>query len=74
MSSDDVYAALKTAAPSALTVLDQSAAQDKDAIVVTKATAAKYNLKSIADLASVAGQLTFGAAPEWQTRRTALRR
>jgi osmoprotectant transport system substrate-binding protein len=68
VSSDDVYAALKTAAPSALTVLDQSAAQDKDAIVVTKATATKYNLTSIGDLSSVAGQLTFGAAPEWQTQ------
>jgi osmoprotectant transport system substrate-binding protein len=67
VSSDDVYAALKTKAPSTLTVLNQSAAQDKDAIVVTKATADKYNLKTIADLAAVAGKLTFGAAPEWQT-------
>src|SRR5580692_399008 len=30
VSTDDVYAALKTAAPAALTVLDESAAQDKD--------------------------------------------
>ncbi len=68
VSSDDVLAALKTAAPSTLTVLDQAAAQDKDAIVVTKATASKYNLTSIGDLASVASKLTFGAAPEWQTQ------
>jgi osmoprotectant transport system substrate-binding protein len=68
VSSADVYSALQTAAPAALTVLDQSAAQDKDAVVVTKATATKYNLKSIADLSAVAGQLTFGAAPEWQTQ------
>jgi osmoprotectant transport system substrate-binding protein len=67
VSSDDVFAALKTAVPSALTVLDFAQAQDKDAIVVTKATATKYNLTSIGDLAPVAGQLTFGASPEWQT-------
>jgi osmoprotectant transport system substrate-binding protein len=68
VSSDDVLAALKTAVPSSLTVLDEASAQDKDAVVVTKATAAKYNLTSIADLAPVASQLTFGAAPEWQTQ------
>ena len=67
VSSDDVFAALKTALPATLSVLDQSAAQDKDAIVVTKATADKYNLKSIADLAAVASKLTLGAAPEFQT-------
>lgn len=54
VSSDDVFAALPGALSSAaptLTVLDQSQAQDKDAIVVTKQTADKYKLKSIADLA-----------------------
>ncbi|MDP9117701.1 MAG: hypothetical protein M3O28_10695 [Actinomycetota bacterium] len=50
-SSDDVLAALKTALPAKLAVLDQSQAQDKDAIVVTAATAKKYNLATIADLA-----------------------
>jgi osmoprotectant transport system substrate-binding protein len=52
VSSDDVFAALPAALPSGLTVLDQSKAEDKDAIVVTKETADKYNLKSIADLAA----------------------
>ena len=33
-------------------MLDKSAAEDKDAVVVTKETAAKYNLTSIADLAA----------------------
>jgi osmoprotectant transport system substrate-binding protein len=51
-SPDDVYAALQKAVPDPLIVLDKSAAEDKDAIVVTKETAAKYNLKSIADLAN----------------------
>ena len=50
VSPDDVFAALPAALPDGLSVLDKSAAEDKDAIVVTKETAAKYNLKSIADL------------------------
>jgi len=70
VSSDDVYAALKTKVPSNLTVLDQSTAEDKDSITVTKETADKYSLKSIADLQPVAGQLTLGGPPEWKTRQT----
>jgi glycine betaine/choline ABC-type transport system substrate-binding protein len=53
-SSDAVYSALQKAVPAKLTVLDQSQAQDADAIVVTKATADKYHLTSIADLAKKA--------------------
>jgi len=53
-SPDDVLAALQKALPANLIVLNQSAAQDSDAIVVTQATATKYNLKSIADLAKAA--------------------
>jgi osmoprotectant transport system substrate-binding protein len=68
VSSADVLAALQKAVSAPLTVLDQSQAEDKDAIVVTKATADKYSLKSIADLASVAGKLTLGGPPEFQTR------
>jgi osmoprotectant transport system substrate-binding protein len=50
-SSAAVFAALAAATPAPLTVLDQSQAQDADAIVVTKTTADKYGLTSIADLA-----------------------
>lgn len=50
-SPDAVLTALKTALPANLIVLDQSTAQDSDAIVVTQATAKKYKLTSIADLA-----------------------
>jgi len=53
-SSDAVYSALQKATPTGLTVLDQSSAEDRDAIVVTKATADKYKLTSIADLAKKA--------------------
>lgn len=68
VGSDEVYTALQKAVPSGLKVLQQSAAQDKDAVVVTKATAAQYHLTSIADLAAVAGKLTFGGPPEFKTR------
>jgi osmoprotectant transport system substrate-binding protein len=70
VTSDDVYAALKTKVPAKLTVLNQSTAEDKDSVSVTKQTADKYNLKSIADLQPVAGQLTLGGPPEWKTRQT----
>ena len=50
-SSGDVYAALAKALPSNLIELDQAEAQDSDAIVVTKQTADKYKLSTIADLA-----------------------
>jgi glycine betaine/choline ABC-type transport system substrate-binding protein len=50
-SPDDVYAALGKALPSNLVALNQADAQDSDAIVVTKETADKFKLKTIADLA-----------------------
>lgn len=53
-SPDDVYAALGKALPSNLIELDKSDAQDSDAIVVTKDTATKYGLTTIADLAKPA--------------------
>lgn len=66
--SDAVYAALQKALPPALTVADKSSAEDKDAVVVTKDTATKYNATSIADLGPNCGQLTFGGPPEFKTR------
>ena len=68
--ADGVYAELKAAVPATLTVLDKSAAEDKDAVVVTKATADKYKLKTIADLQPIAKDLTLGGPPEWKTRPT----
>lgn len=68
-TSADVYAALQTAAAAqGLTVFNYAAAQDSDTITVTKATADKYHLTSIADLAPIAGQLTFGAPAQFKTR------
>ena len=70
VTPDDVYAALRGALPSGLIVLNRSQAEDKDAVVVTRATADKYSLKSIADLAPVAKDLVLGGPPEWKTRPT----
>jgi osmoprotectant transport system substrate-binding protein len=69
-TADGVYAELKAAVPATLTVLDKSAAEDKDSVVVTQKTAAKFGLKSIGDLAPRAKDLTLGGPPEWKTRPT----
>jgi osmoprotectant transport system substrate-binding protein len=68
VSSDDVYAALKTTVPSGIEVLDQSTAEDKDAVVITKETADANNIKSIADLSALAPTWVLGGPPEFQTR------
>ena len=65
---DDVYAALQDALPKGSETLPQSAAEDKDSLTVTKATADKYSLDSIDDLAPVAKDLTLGAGPEFKER------
>jgi osmoprotectant transport system substrate-binding protein len=63
-----VDAALAAKLPSTLTVLNPAAAQDSDSITVTAATAAKYHLKSIADLKPYASSMVLGAPPEFKTR------
>ncbi|MCH4208964.1 ABC transporter substrate-binding protein [Bifidobacterium sp.] len=67
-SSEEVYAALKKALPSSLTVLEQASATDQDSYTVTKAFADKYQLSSIADLAKVSEKLTLGGQPELADR------
>jgi osmoprotectant transport system substrate-binding protein len=67
-STADVDAALAAKLPSTLTVLNPAPAQDSDSITVSQATAAKYKLKSIADLTPVASQLVLGGPPEFKTR------
>jgi osmoprotectant transport system substrate-binding protein len=64
----DVDAALAAKLPSTLTVLNPAPAQDSDSITVTQATATKYHLKSIADLAPYAKDMVLGAPPEFKTR------
>ena len=67
-SPDAVYAGLGKALPATLEALAMSPAQDQDSVTVTKATADKYHLTSIGDLAKVAPQMTLGGSSEWQTR------
>ncbi|WP_028936722.1 ABC transporter substrate-binding protein [Pseudonocardia spinosispora] len=64
----EVYAAVQKALPAPLTVLEMSQAQDRDAVVVPKAIADKYNAKSMEDLAPHCGELAFGGPPEFQRR------
>jgi osmoprotectant transport system substrate-binding protein len=52
--------------------LTPSAAVDGNAYAVTKATADKYSLKTLSDLAPVASQLVFGAGPECPTYKFCL--
>jgi osmoprotectant transport system substrate-binding protein len=68
--AEGVYTELKAALPDTLTVLDKSAAEDKDAVVVTKETSDSLGVKSIADLEGKAKDLTLGGPPEWKTRPT----
>ncbi|HEY3716032.1 MAG TPA: ABC transporter substrate-binding protein [Jatrophihabitantaceae bacterium] len=67
-SPTDVDAALQQKLSDKLVALKYSPAQDSDTITVTQETATKYNLKSIADLAAVAGKLTLGAPAQFKTR------
>ncbi|QTE01671.1 Putative osmoprotectant uptake system substrate-binding protein OsmF precursor [Streptomyces cyanogenus] len=60
---------------SKLTLLNPSAAENKDSVTVNAATAKKYHLtenSTIADLKDVAKDLVIGASPEFQTRQQGL--
>ncbi|MEV6944446.1 ABC transporter substrate-binding protein [Streptomyces sp. NPDC051172] len=61
--------ALTLAMPSGLQVLPYGQAADSDCFVVTRQTARKYGLASLADLAKQTGKLVIGAAPEVKKRR-----
>ncbi|TMD60290.1 MAG: ABC transporter substrate-binding protein [Chloroflexi bacterium] len=52
-----------------LTVLDYAPAVDQNGFVVTKATADKYKLTKLSDVAPVGGQLVLGGPPECPTRQ-----
>lgn len=65
---EEVYTHVKEVLPDTLTVLDKSAAEDNDSMVVTRETATSKNLTTIEDLAAVAGDLTLTAPPEFKER------
>jgi osmoprotectant transport system substrate-binding protein len=64
----DVYAGIGRLLPPSLVLLQPSAAEDKDAVVVTRAFATANNVRSIADLSRFCPTTTFGGPPEFATR------
>ena len=64
----EVYTAIGRRLPPPLELLQPSAAEDKDAVVVTRAFARANNLRSIADLVRLCPTTTFGGPPEFATR------
>ncbi|MFG1791622.1 ABC transporter substrate-binding protein [Nocardia sp. NPDC049149] len=67
-SAAEVDSALATALGADLTIGTPAPGEDSDAVVVTRATADRWNLKSIADLAAHAAEVKFGAPAEFQER------
>jgi osmoprotectant transport system substrate-binding protein len=63
-----VEALKKLLGPKKLTVGSAAAAEDRNTFVVTKATADKYQLKSVSDLAKVKDPLELGGPPECPQR------
>jgi osmoprotectant transport system substrate-binding protein len=51
-----------------LALLDHTPFSDRDAIAVKPEYARRWGLKSVADLAKVAGKVKFGGPPEFRTR------
>jgi len=65
--------ALQTvAAARGITVADASSAADGDVIAVTKAFAAKNELKTVSDLSKLPGPITLAGPSECETRKTCL--
>ena len=69
---DDVLLALFRTLPGDLSILNPSPAEDKDTVAVSEATAKKWNLKSIADLAAHSPEVKFGAPSEFLNRTEGL--
>lgn len=67
-SPDDVNAALTKALGDQLGIGTPAPGEDSDAVVVTKATADKWNLKTIADLAPHAAEVKLAAPAEFSER------
>ncbi|WP_338900561.1 ABC transporter substrate-binding protein [Streptomyces sp. TG1A-60] len=67
-STEEINAELREKLPKSVEILDSAAAEDKDSVSVTAETAAEYDLKTLADLKPVAGDMTLGAGSEFKTR------
>jgi len=71
-SSADVTAALQQAVGSDFVIGTPAPAEDKDAVVVTRETADRWQLTSIGDLAPHSAEVRFGAPAEFQERAVGL--
>lgn len=69
---DGVELALHRALPGDLSILTPSPASDTDTVAVSQATAEKWNLKTIADLAAHSAEVRFGGPPEFLKRAEGL--
>lgn len=69
---DAVLLELFKVLPGDLSILYPSPAEDKDTLAVTEATAQRWNLKTVADLAKHSPEVKVGAPSEFQTRVTGL--
>ncbi|OBB40372.1 ABC transporter substrate-binding protein [Mycobacterium sp. 852002-51961_SCH5331710] len=69
---DAVLLELFKVLPGDLSILYPSPAEDKDTLAVSEATAQRWNLKTIADLAKHSPEVKVGAPSEFQTRVTGL--
>ncbi len=67
-----VELALVRAVPGDLAILTPSPANDQDTVAVTGETAAKWNLKTIADLAAHSPEVKFGGPSEFLNRKEGL--
>ena len=70
---DDVERELSKRLPPDLSILTPSPACDTDTVTVTTDTAAKWNLKTIADLAPHSAQVKFAAPSDFQVRPSGLK-
>lgn len=70
--SETHEALTRVVTPSGVIALTAAPAQDANAIVVTQATADRFGLREVSDLASVDSGLVFGGPPECAQRRLCL--
>ncbi|TDB94389.1 ABC transporter substrate-binding protein [Actinomadura sp. 7K534] len=72
-TTEEINAELKAKLPQSVEILDSAEAEDKDSVTVNPQTAAKHDLKSIADLKGVANELVIAGPSEFETRQQGLK-
>ncbi|TDC84166.1 ABC transporter substrate-binding protein [Actinomadura sp. 7K507] len=72
-TTEEINAELKSKLPAEVEILDSAEAENKDSVTVNPQTAAKYDLKSIADLEGVAKDLIIAGPSEFETRQHGLK-